>query len=108
MSIILGPEWFLGVGSLLEFLTMIMVFCIGYYALRVFHLVSIILLLYIVPYFYARYQQSKNAYTKGIFISFVLILLSHVCFVLLLTGQQGWYVAGVVTQLVGYIFLLAN
>src|SRR3989338_401517 len=38
MSIILGPEWFLGVGSLLEFLTMIMVFCIGYYALRVFRL----------------------------------------------------------------------
>ncbi len=73
-----------------------------------FHVISVILLMYVVPYFWKYYRQSKNAHSRVVLISFFLIVLSHLFFILFLSGQQVFYVYGEFTEAAGYLGLLAN
>lgn len=73
-----------------------------------FHVLSTILLLYVIPYFWRHYQESRDAHSRVVLISFLLITLSHICFILLLTGTPLFYVYGEFAQVAGYIGLLAN
>ena len=88
--------------------TAVLATIIGSSSLLFFHVLSFIFLLYIIPYFYTHYKQTRDAHYQIVVISFLLIAFSHLCFILLLTGHQLFYVYGEITQLFGYLGLLMN
>lgn len=88
--------------------TAVLATIVGTSSLLFFNVISFIFLLYIIPYFYRHYKESRDTHSKMVLVSFMLIALSHLCFVLLLTGHQLFYVYGEIAQLFGYLGLLIN
>ena len=88
--------------------TAVLATIVGTSSLLFFNLISFIFLLYIIPYFYRHYKESGDTHSKMVLVSFLLIALSHLFFVLLLTGYQLFYVYGELAQLLGYLGLLIN
>ncbi|MEK6904027.1 MAG: hypothetical protein AABW87_00355 [Nanoarchaeota archaeon] len=88
--------------------TAVLATIIGSSSLLLFQVISLIFLLYVIPYFYRNYTNNKNANSLIVLISFLLIALSHLFYILLFTGANVFYVYGSVAQLLGYIGLLTN
>ena len=71
----------------------------------IFHLIAAFLLLYISLSFYANHyrKQTKNSFLVS--LAFALMFVSQLIFIFVLLDQT-LYVAGVIVQIIGYLFLL--
>lgn len=79
----------------------------SHYSYVVFHLIALVLLMYVVADKYANYRGSQNRRSAVIGMSFFLILLSQLMF--LFVGLEQWtYVVGETLQLLGFIGIIYN
>src|SRR3989344_9459879 len=73
-----------------------------------FYLISFLLMvLYILPYFFKNCRENRTSNTKRVFLAFLAISLSQLCFFFSLWSDK-IYAVGHLLQLVGYMVLLVN
>ncbi|MBN2566492.1 hypothetical protein JXB02_00205 [Candidatus Woesearchaeota archaeon] len=77
---------------------------ISFNAYVAFHIISIVLLMYIVAYFYGRHTARRSKSGLVVFVSFLLITLSQ-AFYLLVFLSKAFFVVGHLTELAGYLLL---
>ncbi len=74
-------------------------------AYYIFHLTSLILLSLITLYYFRTYKKSKNTNTQLVSISFFIITISQIIFILI-KYNPFYYVLAESLQLIGYVLLL--
>lgn len=77
------------------------------YSYVVFHLIAMILLMYIVALAYGHFRESKKPRSRTIVVSFFLIMISQVMF-LFVGFEPAMYVVGETIQLAGFTGMLYN
>lgn len=75
------------------------------YSYIVFHITMILLLSHVVYYYNINYNSSRNSKTLMILLSFILLFVSQIVFILLFLDTS-MYAAASVIQLGGYMLLL--
>lgn len=79
----------------------------SHYSYLVFHIISLLLLIYIVADKYGSFRQGRNKRSAVIALSFFAVLLSQVMFVFV--SIEPWmYVIGETLQLIGFLGLIYN
>lgn len=78
---------------------------IGNYIFHIFYITSSLLLLFIFVYYYNNYLRYRSRNSLCVAISFLLIFVSQIVFILL-TVHPVLYVVGESIQLLGYLLLL--
>jgi hypothetical protein len=91
----------------LLFLLVILSAVIGGTTYSMFHLMSFILLLYVLHSFYKNYFRHKTINSLLVFISFFSLTLAQVFFSMIAFYTK-FYVVGEVLQLLGYLILLIS
>jgi hypothetical protein len=72
-----------------------------------FYMLSTVLLIHTVIYYFAHYNQNKNKNTLLVLIAMIFLLFSSFHFVLA-TNSQVYYVIGHILELIAYVLLLSN
>ena len=70
-----------------------------------FHLVSLLLLVFLTQQFYRNYQEKKNQNAKLVLVSFYLLFTAEVFAIINLYIDGLLYIPGQIIQLLGYLFL---
>ncbi len=78
----------------------------GLYNYSIFHMVSSVLLFYVVFHFYENYRKRKSCNSLAVFLAFLMILVSQVTFIFI--TNMMFYVVGHFLQFAGYLLLLIN
>jgi len=73
----------------------------------VFHLTLVFILIYLALYFYENYRKRENINSFLVFISFLIILTSHLFFIFSDVSNL-FYFTGEVFLLIGFLCLLTN
>lgn len=77
------------------------------YSYVVFHLIALVLLVYVVALAYGVWRETRKLRARTIAVSFLMILVSQVAF-LFVGFEPGMYVLGETIQLVGIAGMLYN
>lgn len=91
------------VALILSLIGLFIIFSFQYYLK--FHIVSLVLLLFIAWQFYENFKKKKTVNTGLLFVTFLLLTLAEVFF-LLITQSGVFYVGAYVFQLIGYLVML--
>jgi hypothetical protein len=75
--------------------------------LHVFHLISSILLVYLVMHYLMTYLKKKKSRVTLVLVAFIFILFGNVHFIFSI-NHSPYYVIGHLLELVGYICILTN
>ncbi|MFH1638640.1 MAG: hypothetical protein ABIB71_09505 [Candidatus Woesearchaeota archaeon] len=91
------------VALLLSLIGLFIIFSFQYYLK--FHLISLVLLLFIASQFIENYQKKKTFNTKLVFLVFLFLSLAEVLFIFVVASGL-YYVLAYALQLIGYILML--
>jgi len=93
--------------NLLFFYLSLIVVLFSIYFNFVFHITVVFILIYLTLYFYENHKKVENMNSFLVFISFLIILASHLFFIF--SDVHGlFYLFGEVLLLIGFLCLLAN